>query len=1030
MKTIKLRIGAVVCALLVSFWNMAPVSAASVNSTTSSTTISGLTATALVHTTTSVAGKTHGLGYLNPSVNIPQTAGSSNHFYRSSSLPTSYDLRSQNKLTSIKDQGSENDCWAYAALGSLESFLMPKENRDFSEADLVDHAGFDATAEDGGNALMATAYLARWSGPLNSGSTSGVQKHVQNVDWLPGRSGNTSATTDAAIKKAVMSTGAVFAPIYMDEISYYNASTHSYYDPTETTANHAVDIIGWDDSYSASNFTTTAGGTPSDNGAFICRNSWGTDWGDSGYFYVSYDDRNIGQDESAAFDSAQATSNYTQNYQYDPLGYTGAISIKNASQKWMANVFTATSSDALSAVGFYTAQSSTSYRVYVIPNYTGSLANGTLEASGTVDDAGYHTVSLSDKIALTQGDSFAVEVEFLDTDNAIPVEGPVSGYSSAATASAGQSFVSANGSDWDDTTAIQNISGFIPPQDGNSNINVCLKAFTVQLPQVSNNSLTANAAYYGGIPVSGTVSASPGITQVTVAADGQTLYTASGSGASTTQMDYTYTIPAGTLSAGSHTVTVTATDTNGTTGQKCTPITVGSPIVDMDTPSDGSAVSGDLSVSGWSVDASGVTSNTVYVDPGTSNQKQFDTTAVSRPDVQKAIYPNGDYPNGVNSGYTTTIPSTALTAGSHIIRVTMTAQDGSTHSESRTVVVGPSPLTDIDTPSDGTSVNGTISIAGWALNHSGINRVDMYAFDSKGTPHFLGSVSAAEMTARADVQQVYPAYGTINSGYRLTAQTNTLAAGTYTLAVAGIGNDGDVQWATKSITVGPAPLTDIDTPSGGASVNGTISVAGWALNHSGINRVDLYAFDSSGTPHFLGSVPAAEMTARSDVQKVYPAYGTLKSGYNLSVQTNTLAAGAYTLAVAGIGNDGDVQWETKAITVGPAPLTDIDTPSDGASVNGTLSVSGWALNHSGINRVDLYVFDSSGTPHFLGSVPAAEMTARADVKKVYPAYDILNSGYSLTVRTDTLAAGTYTLSVAGIGNDGDVQWETKRITIG
>ena len=88
------------------------------------------------------------------------------------SAPAYYDLRTLNRVTSVKDQGEAGVCWTFATYASLESYLMPGENRDFSEnnmKNLLSSAypeGFDRDPNDGGNPLMSTAYLARWSGPV------------------------------------------------------------------------------------------------------------------------------------------------------------------------------------------------------------------------------------------------------------------------------------------------------------------------------------------------------------------------------------------------------------------------------------------------------------------------------------------------------------------------------------------------------------------------------------------------------------------------------------------------------------------------------------------------------------------------------------------------------------------------------------------------------------------------------------------------------------------------------------------------
>ncbi|MDR3241169.1 MAG: C1 family peptidase [Lactobacillaceae bacterium] len=54
------------------------------------------------------------------------------------------------------------------------------------------------------------------------------------------------------------------------------------------SSNHAVTIVGWDDTFSKEKFAKDV--EPDQNGAFLVKNSWGTDWGDNGYFWISYED--------------------------------------------------------------------------------------------------------------------------------------------------------------------------------------------------------------------------------------------------------------------------------------------------------------------------------------------------------------------------------------------------------------------------------------------------------------------------------------------------------------------------------------------------------------------------------------------------------------------------------------------------------------------------------------------------------------------------------------------------------------------
>jgi C1A family cysteine protease len=393
-------------------------------------------------------------------------------------LPNSYDLRALGKLSPVENQGQHGTCWAFAALGSLESSLLPSDPEVFSKDNLVLNAGFDPDPyEGGGNSLMASADLARWAGPVSttedaygdSSTPPGLtaEKHVQDVLYLPSRSG---PLDNDVIKQSLMSYGAVYTTLYADEgmcgsttSPAYDAATASYCYSGSAAPNHAVDIVGWDDTYSRDNFSTR----PQGDGAFIVRNSWGTDWGKAGYFYVSYYDARIGyqgapacdQDANAVFCDAEPTGNFSGVYQYDLLGWTGSEGYGRQTA-WFANDFTARDSDQLAAVSFYAAEPGSTYTVYASTDASPTMTAAT---SGSFSAAGYHTVTLDSAQQLTAGQQFDVAVQLTTPgyDYPIPVETDIAGYSSAVTPS-GESFVSVDGKCWHNLT----------------NANVCLKAFT------------------------------------------------------------------------------------------------------------------------------------------------------------------------------------------------------------------------------------------------------------------------------------------------------------------------------------------------------------------------------------------------------------------------------------------------------------------------------------------------------------------------------------------------------------------------
>jgi C1A family cysteine protease len=415
-------------------------------------------------------------------------------------LATQYDLRNTGKLTAVRNQGNCGACWAFAAMGSVESMLKPGETRDFSENNLKNKHGFDWGHCDGGNGDMSTAYFARRDGPVNESddpynissnvSPAGLttQKVLTQAVIIPARS---DSLDNEAIKQAIMDYGAVQSS-YFHSDSYYRAATASYYYNGGPDSNHAITLVGWDDNFDKSNFTTA----PAGNGAFLVRNSWGSNWGQSGYFWLSYYDTSIGAN-NYQFRGLVPANSYSNIYQYDPLGLTRPIGYYE-NTAWFANIFTASATEYLTGAGFHAAMPNSTYDWYVYTGVTaGDPRSGTLAASGTsltLASPGYQVVPLT-PVAVTAGQKFSVVIRLTTPgyNYPIPVEYPYPGYATLATAAAGQSYISYSGSGWSDLTTVS--ATYV-------NSNVALKALSQYAVTATvsggNGSITsANPAYTG-----------------------------------------------------------------------------------------------------------------------------------------------------------------------------------------------------------------------------------------------------------------------------------------------------------------------------------------------------------------------------------------------------------------------------------------------------------------------------------------------------------------------------------------------------
>lgn len=445
-------------------------------------------------------------------------------------FPERFDLRNQGAVSAVKNQGDYGTCWAFSTIAALETQTIKNDPySDLSEGHLSVFSFYgdetmDVTPDttyytSGGHPNYAVSALSQQKGPVSE-SVMPYTPDSEEVDpELEYRS-------EYFLKSALMLNEYSKSRIYPDKLSSfsvieikeqltegkavttdfcyniagysYNTDTFAQYSSSKTTPNHSVAIVGWDDSFAADNFKNP----PPGDGAWIAKNSWGDDWGDNGYFYISYYDASMSNTTSY---ETEEKGLYSDCYQHDTLAYTASVCADNADRKnaFMANIFTASEDTYVTAAGFYTTDRGTAYELYVCTGLkdpsdpsSGMMSPAT---SGTEKYPGYHTERLDCPVKIKKGESFSIIAKLSNPEALypIPVEAAVilceNGMSISSggitkqklkrSSSEGESFISYNGTVWKDTKNLRTETAYENLTLLNKNIayylgNVCLKAFT------------------------------------------------------------------------------------------------------------------------------------------------------------------------------------------------------------------------------------------------------------------------------------------------------------------------------------------------------------------------------------------------------------------------------------------------------------------------------------------------------------------------------------------------------------------------
>lgn len=409
-------------------------------------------------------------------------------------LPARYNLAENGFVTDVKNQQDSGNCWAFAALASLETCVLKASNKTFNFSvenmknliEMYSAYGWKMETNEGGYNGMPMGYLASWLGPVNAtldpfddkGTLSPLldsEMHIQNIYVLPAR---TSYTDNDAIKEAILKYGGLYASYY-HSAGYLNSKTNAYYDPYTGNGNHAITVVGWDDDYSKNNFYTA----PAGDGAFIVKNSWGSSWGDNGYFYISYYDRvlfAVNKDNQAFTYILNDTVRYTKNYQYDVAGMTDYL-ITGKKTVWYQNIYNATGNEVIAAVSTFF-NTTVDYEISIYVNDVLQLTQ-----NGRHEGSGYYTIPLKEYVPVAVGDIFKIVVKLANPQNgyaAVPISEQLS--TTRCYYAPGVSYFSNDGKKWTD---LYDYSASAYSHTYNSQV-ACLKAFTVA--DMQNTTVTLN----------------------------------------------------------------------------------------------------------------------------------------------------------------------------------------------------------------------------------------------------------------------------------------------------------------------------------------------------------------------------------------------------------------------------------------------------------------------------------------------------------------------------------------------------------
>jgi len=431
-------------------------------------------------------------------------------------IPASFDLRDvdgENYVSPVKSQQG-GTCWTFGSMASMEGNLLMTGNweaqgesgdpnlaeyhldwwngyNEFYNYDIgAPYTGAGLEVHMGGDYRVTTAYMSRLEGAvrdIDGQSYNSAPEHYSDdfhlyypkrVEWY--NAGDDLSNIDL-IKEKVMENG-VMAICMCYASSFMSGNNHYQPASSDLDPNHSVSIIGWDDNHSTQ--------APND-GAWLVKNSWGTSWGNSGYFWIAYEDKHACKNpEMGAISFIDVDLiDYDTAYYHDYHGWRDTLT--TASEAF--NAYSAKENEDIVALSFFTAENNVDYTIKIFAEFTdGELSDERMTYSGNIEFSGMHTIDLPEAVSFYEGENFYLYADFsigghpYDRTSDVPVLlGGSSRVIVPSAASENQSFYKQDDV-WIDFYTYDDPSGF--QETGN----FCLKAIANHNPTLGIGNLQMN----------------------------------------------------------------------------------------------------------------------------------------------------------------------------------------------------------------------------------------------------------------------------------------------------------------------------------------------------------------------------------------------------------------------------------------------------------------------------------------------------------------------------------------------------------